>query len=204
MRLLIATLIFLLFGGSACGAPPATYVRDGDVIFHTSKSYQSLAIQRATGSRYSHMGIILFRKGHPYVFEAIGTVQFTPFEKWIARGEHGRFVIKRLQDADRILTEKGVRKLHSVALQFQGKPYDTIFNWSDSRIYCSELVWKIYDRAVGVKLGHLQKLREFRLSDPVVRKKMVERYGSRIPLDKPVISPGQMFQCSGLITLLEN
>ena len=45
-------------------------VKDGDVIFQTSLSSQSVAIQRATHSRYSHMGIIFFRSGQPYVFEA--------------------------------------------------------------------------------------------------------------------------------------
>ncbi|VTR45020.1 Orthopoxvirus protein of uncharacterised function (DUF830) [Serratia fonticola] len=45
-------------------------VQDGDIIFHTSRSAQSLAIQQATGSRYSHMGIIVLRDGKPYVFEA--------------------------------------------------------------------------------------------------------------------------------------
>ena len=48
------------------------------------------------------------------------------------------------------------------ARQFEGKPYDLYFEWSDERIYCSELVWKMY-AALGVKLGTLQKLREFDL-----------------------------------------
>ena len=44
-----------------------------------------------------------------------------------------------------------------------------------------------------MRLGTLQKLREFDLSDPVVKTKMRERYGSRVPLDEPVISPGAQF-----------
>jgi hypothetical protein len=38
-------------------APSALHVQDGDIIFHTSRSSQSLAIQRATHSPYSHMGL---------------------------------------------------------------------------------------------------------------------------------------------------
>ena len=45
----------------------ATTLRDGDIIFHTSRSAQSAAIQHATHSRYSHVGLILFRDGKPYV-----------------------------------------------------------------------------------------------------------------------------------------
>ena len=44
--------------------------QQGDIIFHTSRTSQSLAIQKATGSVYSHMGIILLRDGKPYVYEA--------------------------------------------------------------------------------------------------------------------------------------
>ena len=55
----------------------------------------------------------------------------------------------------------------------------------------SELVWKIYDRALGVQLGALQKLREFDLNHPAVRSKLAERYGKSVPLDEPVISPAE-------------
>ena len=62
-----------------------------------------------------------------------------------------------------------------LAARFQGKPYDLSFEWSDDRIYCSELAWKIYDRGLGLRVGRLQKLRDFDLSDPAVRQKMKER-----------------------------
>jgi hypothetical protein len=44
-------------------------------------------------------------------------------------------------------------------------------------------VWKIYERALGVKVGRLQELREFDLTDAAVRAKMRERYGKDVPLD---------------------
>jgi hypothetical protein len=48
--------------GVACGHPdPLPPVRDGDIIFQTSHSPQSLAVQRATGSAYSHMGLVFLR-----------------------------------------------------------------------------------------------------------------------------------------------
>lgn len=48
-------------------------------------------------------------------------------------------------------------------------------------------------RAAGVKIGGLQKMREFKLDDPVVQAKLRERYGANVPLDAPVISPAAMF-----------
>jgi len=168
-------------------------VQDGDLIFHTSRSRQSLAVQRATRSQYSHMGIVLVRNGKPFVFEAIGTVSYTPLAQWIGRGDGRRFVVKRLVDADRVLTKDAVARLRSAARPYVGKRYDLTFEWSDDRMYCSELVWKLYRDALDVKIGELQKLGEMDLDDPVVRAKLRERYGKKVPLDEPVITPRAMF-----------
>jgi hypothetical protein len=51
----------------------------------------------------------------------------------------------------------------------------------------------MYEEALGLKLGKLQKLREFDLADPVVKAKLRERYGTQVPLDEPVISPAALF-----------
>ncbi len=194
--LLLFSLVVLAI--SCCGDALADQLRDGDIIFHTSRSTQSIAIQKATHSKYSHMGIIFFRDGKPYVYEAIKTVQYTPLKEWVARGEGGHYVVKRLENADRMLTPQGVVKLRQAATRFQGKLYDLTFEWSDSRMYCSELVWKIYNRGPGLHLGRLQKLRDFDLSDPVVKSKMKERYGNHIPMEETVISPGEMFSADVL------
>ena len=127
-------------------------------------------------------------------------MRYTPLADWIARGDGGRYVVKRLA---RQLTPEQAAQLRDAARQFEGKPYDLYFEWSDERIYCSELVWKMYQQALGVQLGTLQKLREFDLSDPVVKAKMRERYGSRVPLDEPVISPGAQF-ASPLLSTVAN
>src|SRR6185503_6516185 len=80
MKSLFLSSLSLLMWASASAAP----LRDGDIIFHTSRSAQSVAIQRATHSPYSHVGLIFIRDGKPYVFEAISTVRYTPLAKWTA------------------------------------------------------------------------------------------------------------------------
>ena len=191
----LLALVFTAFLSTAAFSRPLPAVRDGDVIFQTSRSSQSMAIQRATHSPYSHMGIIFVRAGQPYVLEASATVRYTPLSEWIARGKDSKYVLKRLHKP---LSDSQVEKLRKAAKPFEGRAYDLTFEWSDSKIYCSELVWKIYDRALGIQLGELQKLRDFDLSDAAVRTKMKERYGKNVPLDSPVISPASMFKTEGL------
>ncbi|MBP6423477.1 MAG: YiiX family permuted papain-like enzyme [Tidjanibacter sp.] len=174
-------------------------LRDGDLIFQTSLSGQSRAIQEATGSKYSHCGII-YRDGCDYfVYEAVQSVKSTPLAQWIARGKGGHYVVKRLAGADSLLTERNIAAMRREAARFAGRDYDLTFGWSDDRLYCSELIWKIYDRTLGIRLGNLQRLGDFDLSAPAVREKLAERYGAAPPLDEPVISPAAIFDSPLLV-----
>lgn len=178
-------------------------LRDGDIIFQTTPSEQSQAIQIVTHSPYSHVGIIFMREGKPYVYEAISKVQYTPLAQWIARDKQQHFVVKRLHNAQQVLTPNAIKKLKTQAMIFKAKPYDLTFEWSDSRIYCSELVWKIYERALGIKVGKLQKLGDFDLSHPLVQYQLKQRYGNKVPLKNTVISPANMFASEQLTLVVQ-
>lgn len=197
-------IILCLMAALVIQARELPSVQEGDIIFHASRSAQSLAIQQATGSNYSHMGIIFLRDGKPYVFEAAATVKYTPLLTWIDRGVDKHFVIKRLKNADSVLTPSAQSKLRQQAQRFAGSPYDVLFSWSDDRLYCSELVWKMYERAMGIQIGKRQKVREFHLDSPVVKQKLRERYGTQIPWDELVISPKAMFDSPLLVTVIAN
>jgi hypothetical protein len=71
------------------------------------------------------------------------------------------------------------------------KHYDLGFNWSDKEMYCSELAYKAY-KAIGIELCSPKALRDFNLESPQVRKIMLQRYGTQIPYDEPMVSPGQL------------
>lgn len=179
-------------------------IMNGDLIFQTSLSRQSKAIQLATKSKYSHCGLIYKDGKDFYVFEAVQPVKLTSLDKWIARGQDGKFVIKRLKNADQVLTPSVIEKMREVGDQFKGKNYDLTFEWSDDKIYCSELIWKIYQRATGLKIGRLQKLKDFDLTDKAVQTKMKERYGDKIPMDETVISPISIYDSDLLMTVKSN
>lgn len=179
-------------------------IKNGDIIFQTSLSGQSKAIQLATKSKYSHCGIIYVDNGQFYVFEAIQPVKTTPLAKWITRGKDGHYVIKRLKNADQVLTAETLQKMKQEGEKFKGKNYDLTFEWSDDKIYCSELIWKIYQRATGLEIGKLEKLSDFNLTNDAVKKKMKERYGDKIPMDEKVISPVAIFDSELLTTVKLN
>ena len=199
-RWLCLPLLLTAVGCATAGSPE---LQDGDIIFHTSTSSQSQALRLATGSPYTHMGIVFVEGDGPVVLEAVGPVKRTPLAEWVKRGEGGRFVVKRLSDAQARLTPEAIVRLKTAGDRYAGYAYDSQFEWSDERIYCSELVWKMYKEALGIEIGELETFRDFDLSDPAVARKLEERFGVRIPLDEKVISPASMFESDRLITVHE-
>ncbi|MBC8479357.1 MAG: YiiX family permuted papain-like enzyme [FCB group bacterium] len=177
-------------------------LKNGDIIFQVSKSNQSKAIQLATNSPYSHMGIVYIENDKAFVFEAVQPVKTTLLNEWITRGEDNHYVVKRLKKDLQILTPDVLNKMKKVGDQFMGKDYDLYFEWSDERIYCSELVWKIFKQGAGVEIGSLQKISEFDLSHPVVQQKIRERYNDQLPTEELVISPARMFNSDKLFTVV--
>lgn len=175
--------------------------QNGDIIFQTSTSDQSKAIQLATHSKYSHMGIVFEMENQFYVYEAVQPVKFTPLNAWMDRGLDGHYVVKRLKNSDELLDHESIDEMKKVGLTFKGKPYDIYFEWSDERIYCSELVWKIYQQALNVEIGKLEALSDFDLTDPMVKQKMEERIGNKIPMNEMVVSPASMFDSPMLTTV---
>ncbi|MFC5741182.1 YiiX family permuted papain-like enzyme [Dyella tabacisoli] len=178
-------------------------LNDGDLIFQTSTSAQSVAIQQATASRWSHMGVIVYRNGKPYVLEAEAQVRYTPLAPWIARGKDGRYAVRRLREHASIDTDAAHARLRETASGMLGRSYDSTFEWSDQRLYCSELAWKLYQRSYGIALAPLSRLRDFKLDSAVVQAKMLERYHGKPPLDEPVIAPDAIYRSSLLITVVE-
>jgi hypothetical protein len=178
-------------------------LKNGDIIFQTSKSSQSKAIQLATNSKYSHMGIIYENDRKYFVYEAVQPVKLTPLQEWIKRGENGHYVVKRLKNSENILTDSVVKEMKVYGEKFKGRSYDLYFEWSDDKIYCSELVWKIYKDVANIEIGKIERLSDFDLSHKIVKSKMKERYGENIPMNEKVISPAEMFDSDKLITIEE-
>jgi len=201
MQKILMLLLLLLF--VACEKPNNMSLKNGDIVFQDSPSSQSKAVKLATHSNYSHVGIVYNKNGVSYVYEAIGPVISTPLDVWLNNGVGGHYVVKRLKD-ETLLTSAVLENMQTVAKSFDNKPYDLLFGWSDKKIYCSELVWKIYKRGANLELGKLKKLKEFDLSHPVVKRLLTQRYGKNIPLNEKVIDPQGVFDSDLLTTVYTN
>src|SRR5690606_29178807 len=161
---------------------------DGDIILHKSRSSQAAALRAATGSPYTHVGLVFERDGTLQVLEAVEPVKWTPLDRWVARGRDEHVVVLRLRDPSR-LQDGGAERLRASGERFLGRHYDTLFQWSDERIYCSELVTKAYTDALGVTIGELATFGDFDLSAPEVQALIQARTAGRLDAKEVVVSP---------------
>ncbi len=193
IRVLLALVLLFSLAAPLQAGTPFSKLREGDIIFQVTRTSQGRAVQLATGSRWTHVGIIFKHRGRLKVFEAVQPVKVTSLRSFIRRGHRRHYVVKRLKDAEQLLTPAVLKKMRRLGRGFLGKNYDYTFQWSDRRIYCSELVWKLYQRAAGITLAKPRAAGTFQLSHPHVQRKIKERYGGRFNPAEPVVSPGQLF-----------
>lgn len=166
----IATvLILILLVTGQLSASPAPH--NGDLIFQTSQSRQSAAILAATGSNFTHMGIVHLRNGEPYVIEAYRTVEETPLAEWIARGDGDRYSLYRVEH----LSPAQATTAIDAALAYIGRPYDPFFRDGDDAIYCSELV-RLAFASAGIELGEAETVSDLDVDSPAVRAIFAERW----------------------------
>ncbi|PJZ76324.1 YiiX family permuted papain-like enzyme [Leptospira neocaledonica] len=176
---------------------------EGDVIFHESNSEQARAIKLATKSRYTHVGIIFKYNNEFKVLEAVEPVRITSLSAFIKRSQNGHYVIKRLKERESVLTDEKISEMKKYGNSLLGKHYDIYFGWDDNLIYCTELIWKLYDKYTGKRLGELRTLKDFDLSSSIAQRLMKKRYGNNVPYSEPVISPVDMFNSPELITVID-
>lgn len=162
IALTTAALLATLYSANAQEQPKIDHqrlnemVRSGDIIAHTSKSNQSKLIKGMTGSDYTHIGLIEKTPSQTYVIEAVQPVKRTPLETWIDRGLQDRYTVKRVSDKYTINAAKTIAE----AKKHLGKPYDSQFMPSDKKMYCSELVYKAFQRGSDLAIGKWENFQD--------------------------------------------
>ena len=157
-------------------------------------------VRALTDSRWTHMGVIVREGGGTFVFEAVSPVRRTPLERFIAHGREQRYVVKRLRDADARLTPATLEKMRQLGATWLGRPYDLRFRWDDQALYCSELVYKLFDRGAGIRLGKLERAADMNLDDERVQKALKKRFANaQFDPNETVVTPDSIFNDAQLV-----
>lgn len=148
-------------------------LKTGDIVFQTTRTNASDAIMLASGTVYTHVGIVeIDKSGRPVVIEAVGPVQTVPLDKWIGKGEGGRVTVKRIKDLD----EAQAKKATANARRYLGRPYDHFFYESSDQIYCSELVHLAFRDGAEISVGREEKVRDLNIDTDAAQKLIRQRW----------------------------
>ncbi len=175
-------------------------LRPGDIVFRLGdarvvRGFVPLSrfVARATGSPFSHTGIVVIEDGSPVVFDCTSAgVQRQPFEVWML-DSLGALGVKRLKPQYRARIA-GVIGYCRIAYERQ-VPFDSGFRMDDDSLYCLELTEKAF-RSEGlalsepVRIGDWEYLASFPLTAfliPPVSGLVLDR---PITLEQPVYLPG--------------
>jgi len=161
-------------------------IREGDLIFQHLPGPLTEMIAAVTQSAYSHCGIIVKKSGQWFVLEAIDPVTWTPLNVWVARGVGARMTIVRLKPEHRRYIPRIIRE----AGRYAGHPYDSQYQWDDSAIYCSELIYKAVEQGGGLRLADFVSLGE--LNWVPYERQIRSLSGGRLPLSRLMITPDDL------------
>ncbi|AZZ36608.1 hypothetical protein CIK05_07335 [Bdellovibrio sp. qaytius] len=168
--------------------PVSSGYMDGDIIFIQSQSTQSAALREATGSVWTHVGLLVKQNSAWYVAEAVGPVVSTPLNDFIARSKNKAYQVYRFRPFD----PTTMRSAMLTAIQKYNKPYDIYFEFSDTRTYCSELTYKVMLDVTGIGLGRVQKMKDMKLDGPYVKaliQKRLTEIGKELNPEEDIITP---------------
>lgn len=165
--------------------PASEYTpRVGDVVFQSSQHTALIdMIEGASGSHYSHCGIVDRLDGRWVVYEAADRVAATPLDAFTDRGRGGGFAVYRLKRP----YQADIPGVIENTRAYLGRPYDFRYRFDEEHIYCSELIYKAFEQATGEKLGEPVRLGD--LDWEPFKELIVELEGGPPPLDRLIITP---------------
>ena len=175
-------------------------LKEGDIIFQTCGGSQSSAVIEVTKSKYSHVGIIFQEKGKWFVYEAQSPVRKTSLDSFINGGKLGKYTICRYTED---ISKNEIINMKQFYEPYHLSKYDGTFNWSNKRMYCSELVWKMF-YSIGIKLSDYELFGQYDLSSDKAQIILNQRFPNGVNLSDTVISPEGLYKSTLLKQIYTN
>lgn len=175
-------------------------LKDGDVIFRLGDARVlfgyfpfSRFIARASGSKFSHTGIVEIKNGNPYIYDTSKFgVQRQPLSVWML-DNIGHIGVKRLQTKYQDRIPQVLKYCHDVYQA--GVPFDYQLDPDDSALYCVEMTEKAF-RSASLPLSKPVRLGDMENAHKLIGRILVFQYLSTftlkhpLSLEQPVFFPG--------------
>jgi hypothetical protein len=188
-------------------------LREGDIVFRLGDARAargilplSRFIARATGSPFSHTGVVTIEDGGPMVYDCSSDgIRLKPFEFWMLDCV-GAMGVKRLKPEYRRHIPGVIGYCRKVFEQ--QVPFDYEFRMDDAALYCLEMTEKAF-RSQGLALSDSVRIGDWEHLDDYPLTALAIPYGTGlvlehpITLEQPVYVPGNDHQGVWASPLLE-
>lgn len=198
MRSLIIITIVLIFNNLHSFAQDQKIIlKEGDLVFQDLDCGPLCdAIEAVTegyqGRDFSHVAIIIKENNRLRAIEAIGSeVRSISIDSLFLRTPtKNKYLVMRLNDDYQYLA----KNISKNSLKYIGKKYDDRFIMNNDSLYCSELVYEVFNSSIkGEQIFHLQEMTYKEPGTEKFFRAWVEYYkslNSFIPEGLPGINPG--------------
>lgn len=190
MKVIFSICLLLTISLQGVAQNLAQQLQEGDLLFCVSAqgNHITQVTNGVEGLAIDHVGIVHLSKDSVYVLEAIHQgVVLTPIDSFLQRRD-SLVIATRLKDTTCV--SRSVQR----AMQYLGRPYDSLFMPSDAEFYCSELVQKNYLDADGQLVFKPIPMSFHDKTGKVTQfwKDYYARRGLQVPEGEPGSNPGDL------------
>lgn len=176
----------------------------GDIVFIATPNFIYRRIARDTESKASHVGIVFYdqQQGWLVAESRVPLACYTPLAHFLARSDAGWYAIRRYQNG---LTPEQVECLRQACDARMGIAYEPGFSYESKRLFCSKLVYEVYQEALGISIGELETLDQIcKKSGQISLLFWRLWFLGRIPWQRLTITPASQLNSPLLQTICES
>ena len=176
-------------------------LKPGDIIFISIPNFLYQQVEKGTGSRASHVGI-LFKDDHSNWVVAESRVplsKYTPLSDYLRRTKDNWCCIRRPKME---LLSEDVDALKEACNNRLGILYHLGFRYDSNRQFCSKFVYDAYKEAIGIEVGELDTMRNLfvkRPDTPLMFWRLW--YFGFIPWGRRTVTPASQMESEALKTI---
>lgn len=179
-------------------------LQEGDIIFIAIPNPLYHRVAQGTGSKASHVGIVLKnRQGDWVVAEsAVPLSRYSSLKAFIRRSDNGWYCIRRLREG---FLASQLARLKSECDKRMGILYHPGFKFDSKRLFCSKFVYEVFLDTFEVEVGRLETLRallDWQPDTPLWFWRLW--YFGRIPWSRCTVTPASQMESELLETVYES
>jgi hypothetical protein len=180
-------------------------VFNGDILVQYRDDDFGKRMEVLSGSPYTHAGIIFKRERDDVwvVMEVLDSVRLTPLRVWAARNGGKNLMLLRHKKHTEGLSKEENMRMRETSKQFKKCAADDWFVADDKAVCSSELIWKLYFKALKIELVPMRTLKSYERAGEPVQKMLATHYGKNIPFDQQYITPADFINSSNLVKIYE-